>query len=109
MNDNPLDAVSVHDFAKEGRPGEVLGQFLQRRIAEKKAERMASGMTVAGIQKVVAAIAKASNDEETAHAMEDALWESVLEHIALVSDGRSGDLAAEALKTREIKFPRWCA
>lgn len=50
-----------------------------------------------------------SGDNEAAHESEDVLWMEVLEAIA---DGTCPDpkaCAAEALKTRDIKFTRWYA
>ena len=47
-------------------------------------------------------------DAERAHSDEDNLWEMVLNWIALGVD-ESAELASLALKTKEIKFPRWCA
>lgn len=56
----------------------------------------------------LAHIEEIKGDDEYAHSAEDALWEVVLEAIA----ERCEDphlLAREALKTRAIKFQRWCA
>ena len=47
-------------------------------------------------------------DDERAHADADALWEMVLNWIAL-GDDDSAELASLALKTDEINFARWCA
>jgi hypothetical protein len=49
-----------------------------------------------------------SHDPEAAHAEEDQLWRDVLEAIANGAQNPIG-LAHEALRTRQIKFPRWCA
>lgn len=60
------------------------------------------------VRERVAAIEADRYDDETAHGREDSLWESVLQHIA--DGGPDGQaLAAEALKTRDIDFARWCA
>lgn len=47
-------------------------------------------------------------DDETAHGEEDDLYEAVLRVIA---DGAANapELAREALKTKTIRFARWCA
>lgn len=66
-------------------------------------------MTVSEVENRVAAIAAEAHDDETAHAAEDALWESVLRHIA---SGKANDpqrLALAALETTKIGFQRWCA
>ena len=44
------------------------------------------------------------DDDEVAHGKEDSLWEEVLEELS-----KDSELAKEALKTRELKFQRWCA
>jgi hypothetical protein len=56
---------------------------------------------------LVAALAE-DKDDEAAHAAEDALHQSVLKAIA---DGAKApaDLAKAALKTKNIKFSRWCS
>lgn len=47
-----------------------------------------------------------THESEDLHAMEDALWEIVVQ--AIVEGAKNErDLAAEILKTREINFPRW--
>lgn len=56
----------------------------------------------------LAEIRETAHDYEAAHAMEDQLRHDVLEAIA---DGQQGarKLAAEVLKSSEIKFQRLCA
>ncbi len=101
-----FDRPHWRDFEKEGLPSEMMGQFMARKMAENEAARGPIG--VESIRSVVAGIARESADDEVAHGDEDALWENVLEAIA----GGAPDpaaLASEALKTREIKFARWCA
>jgi len=54
-------------------------------------------------------IRKNQGDVETAHGMEDYLWQEVLQTIA---DGTAEDpaaLARAALKTTELDFDRWYA
>lgn len=66
-------------------------------------------MTVEEIKASVAAIRDMASDDEAAHAHEDQLHQTVLQAIA---DGTCPDpqaCAAEALKTNEIRFERWCA
>ena len=67
-------------------------------------------MTVEDINKSVQEIANSTGDPEMAHSMEDGLFVEVLTAIA---EGKhpldATKLAEAALKTREIRFPRWCA
>lgn len=65
-------------------------------------------LTVADVEKRVAKIRAMSDDDESAHGMEDGLRGDVLRAIA---KGASNPhlLAAAALKTDEIDFARWCA
>lgn len=48
------------------------------------------------------------DDDERAHGLEDELWERVLQAIAAGAEN-SRELAAEALKTKDMAFARWCA
>lgn len=51
-----------------------------------------------------------ADDDERAHAREDELHQDVLAEIARGIPGpRAWALATAALKTKEIKFARWCA
>jgi hypothetical protein len=65
-------------------------------------------ITVAGVEKRVAKIAKHQNDSEEAHSLEDRLYEDVLEAIAK-GHPLARELAAAALGTKELHFPRWYA
>ena len=56
----------------------------------------------------VARIAEMTGDPEAAHGAEDELWRGVLEAIA-TGNAQAGYLAAEALKTRDLDFPRYCS
>lgn len=47
-------------------------------------------------------------DDEVAHGREDDLYEDVLEAIAK-GDPNAKELAEAVLKTKELKFSRWCA
>ena len=63
-------------------------------------------MTVTEVKERVEAIRLAARtDDEAAHASEDTLHQDVLRHFA----GLGHELAAEALKTNDIEFARWCA
>jgi regulator of protease activity HflC (stomatin/prohibitin superfamily) len=66
-------------------------------------------VTVEEIQKRLDYIRKIRGDDETAHTVEDELRADVLRAIA---EGRCEDpaaCAAEALKSADIQFARWCA
>ena len=64
-------------------------------------------MTVLEVRARVEEIRALANDGERAHSLEDQLHRDVLRAIA---SGIGGDmLAAEALKTLEIEFSRWCS
>lgn len=69
----------------------------------------AAKMTPEQIKEQVAEIEACKADDESAHAYEDDLRAAVLRAIA---DGTAVDpaaCAAEALKTSDITFNRWCA
>jgi hypothetical protein len=55
----------------------------------------------------IASLAR-QGDFEDATVVERALWEGVLEAVA-GCNAQAGWIAAEALKSREIDFPRWAA
>lgn len=65
-------------------------------------------MTVDDVKAAIAKIIEISWDDEAAHSGEDALHRNVLQAIA---DGHPepAALAAEALKSVQITFSRWCA
>ncbi len=67
-----------------------------------------SNMTVDEVKERVRQIDASKGDDEGAHSMEDTLRADVLKAIA---DGapNAAALAAEALKTMNIDFARWCA
>lgn len=65
-------------------------------------------LTVDEVRKRVARIAGIVGDDEVAHSEEDALHQAVLSSIAAGAPN-AAELAAEALKTCEIGFARWCA
>ena len=65
-------------------------------------------MTIEEVKKTVEEIEACKSDYEVAHSKEDALWESVLTEVAK-STSEFSLLAAEALKTRDIDFERYCA
>ena len=66
-------------------------------------------MTVAEVKERLREIAAKRGDDENAHGMEDELHQDVLRAVA---EGRCSDAAgcaAEALKSLDIDFARWCA
>ena len=48
-----------------------------------------------------------ANDDEAAHVAEDNLYVAVLAYYA--NGGIGSEMASAALKTKEIRFARWCA
>jgi hypothetical protein len=65
-------------------------------------------MTRDEIGRRVDSIAAQTDDDEAAHVAEDNLFEDVLRAIAGGADDAPG-LAAEALKSCDLEFSRWCA
>lgn len=66
-------------------------------------------MTPDDVKQKVETIRASSDDAESAHSMEDELYENIL---TAIRDGTIVDAVKcceEALKTKELKFPRWCA
>ena len=66
-------------------------------------------MTVGRVLNKVEDIRHAAGDAEAAHGMEDQLHQDVLEAIANGRCQEPKKVAAAALLTKEIEFPRWCA
>ncbi len=63
-------------------------------------------MEVKDIRKKIAEIRDKSTDNESAHAAEDKLWQSVLSAIAK-GHPRAKELARAALRSTKIEFDRW--
>ena len=61
------------------------------------------------IKQSVQDIYEMREDDESAHSMEDSLYQEFINHIVETDNGALGDMAREVLKTREIEFKRWCA
>ena len=61
------------------------------------------------IRKKVGEIAENIDDPETAHSLEDALYEFVLKTISIKNTDDPLGLCLEALNTKKIDFCRWCA
>lgn len=53
-------------------------------------------------------IKNAKSDPELAHSNEDSLYWSVLDAVAN-GNPNAVEMAKEALKTKTVDFPRWCA
>lgn len=66
-------------------------------------------LTVQEVRECVDNIAKKTYDDEVAHSMEDGLHQEVLRAIANGACENPQACAAEALKTCDLSFCRWCA
>lgn len=66
-------------------------------------------LSVEEVRREVERIKTIRNDDESAHASEDALWQRVLRAIAREKCTDPVACAKEALKTGNIDFCRWCA
>ena len=68
-------------------------------------------MTREDVARDVARIAALAGDAERQHSFEDALHVEVLRAIAAgnLTAEQARELAAEALRTTELGFERWCA
>lgn len=73
-------------------------------------------MTIEDVRLRLAQIRAMSSDDESAHAEEDQLYKDVLTEIARLKGATdhppavwAAEMAAEALKAREIGFSRWYA
>lgn len=62
-------------------------------------------MTVEEVQQRLTIIRRTADDDEQAHALEDELHQDVLKYFAATGNS----VAAEALKSLDIEFSRWCA
>lgn len=65
-------------------------------------------MNLKDIERRQAGIKRVAWDPEAAHTIEDKLWCDVL---TAISEGAENpkELAAKALESLNIEFPRWCA
>lgn len=72
---------------------------------------MSGILSLAEVKSDLRRIRAAAGDPEAAHGMEDALHQRVLEAIAkgLIRGENARAIAAEALKSEDIPFERWCA
>lgn len=61
------------------------------------------------VRNQVKEIRRISGDDEMAHAMEDNLYANLLTSISQGACEDPAVCAAEALKTQDINFQRWCA
>ena len=69
------------------------------------------GLALDAVRQTVTAIRDIAGDPEAAHAAEDNLWGEVLAAIAHedLDPDYARQLAAEAIRTADINFPRWYA
>ena len=66
------------------------------------------GVTIEDVRKAIAEIEACGGDFECAHSAEDTLHQRVLRAVAN-GEPNCRELAAEALKTLDLQFERWCA
>lgn len=66
-------------------------------------------MDLLQIEKRVKIIEQSKNEEEIAHGMEDALYRAFICHIAKKGNSEQIEMAKAILKTKQIKFSRYCA
>jgi len=66
-------------------------------------------MTTKEVSARVQAIGEMTGDPERAHEEEDKLYKDVLNYLSVYAEHDLAMIAAEALKTQRIDFPRWCA
>lgn len=69
-------------------------------------------MTIQDVKERVEKIAAMRDDPEAAHSEEDALYAELLASAGLGTPEtieHMQELAAEALRTKDMDFPRWCA
>lgn len=65
--------------------------------------------TVEDVENMVKVIELIQGDAESAHSMEDDLYEAVLRYIADGNQQKLQEIAYTALATKELDFDRWCA
>lgn len=66
-------------------------------------------MDISTVRTRVEKIEAMKGDDEMAHAEEDELFADLLSAIANGTCQNPAECAREALRTRDIKFARWCA
>ena len=66
-------------------------------------------LTRLDVRAKVGKIAEEMHDDESAHGMEDGLWELVLKTVATGNTDDPQGICNEALKTKRLDFSRWCA
>jgi len=54
-------------------------------------------------------IEKEKYDDETAHSLEDQLYQDFVDHIAKTGNDEQKKMARAILQTNKIDFARWCA
>lgn len=70
---------------------------------------MGERVTVGHVRAALADIAQHVDDDEYQHGSEDRLHQAVLEWVAKEATEPFRSVAAEALKSLDMTFSRWCA
>jgi len=66
-------------------------------------------MTLKEAKKKIAEIESRKDDDESAHILEDGLYEEFILHVAECGDRSLKMMAKAVLKTKDIDFARWCS
>ena len=65
-------------------------------------------MNLEEVKRTIVLIDSIQDDYEEAHSIEDELYEAVLKEV-VEGNVEAEEMAREALKTKKIDFPRYCA
>lgn len=93
---------------QEEFPVTVLAQWGQEQGEIAPSLGLSQLITVQEVIEQVESISECADDAESAHGLEDALYKAVLTAVAEGAPN-AAELAREALKTKELKFPRYTA
>jgi hypothetical protein len=66
-------------------------------------------MNLAEAVKRVQQVEAIKGDDERAHSMEDRLYFDFVYHVSEYGNIKLREIAKEILKTKDIRFDRWCA
>ena len=87
-----------------------VGGIVPAVLAGPEAGGLGGGMNLATVIKRVQNIRDATDDDERAHGLEDALYREFIAHVASHAGKREmREMAQEILQTDFIKFARWRA
>lgn len=78
-------------------------------VSERRASTMVGNLTLAYVSGAVRKVYELRDDPEAAHDAEDRLHQEVLKAIANGYCENPASCAQQALMTKVIDFPRWCA